>query len=210
MAWGITSQFILSGLTDNPKTQLAFFMVFLHTYIIILLANLGMIVLIQLDARLHNPMYFSDLCYSSFVVPKTLANFLDERKAISFTGCAMQFYFYAVFATVECRLLAAMAYDHYVAICNPLMYPVLMSRKAYIWLVVASFLHVITFECKVRVADCVIKSGCAAAFQSGRWLTEQVHVTPLTQQEATHSSSDSNSCLDIAVHTVHKGTTGNS
>ncbi|XP_050809622.1 olfactory receptor 1019-like [Gopherus flavomarginatus] len=141
------TEFILSGFTDDPQTQLILFVVFLGIYIITLIGNLGMIALIHLDAGLHNPMYFflsnlsfSDLCYSTVVVPKTLENFLAERKAISFTGCATQFYFYAVFATVECLLLAAMAYDRYVAICNPLLYPVLMSRKVCIWLVVASYL----------------------------------------------------------------------
>uniref|UniRef100_A0A8C3P8F3 Olfactory receptor n=1 Tax=Chrysemys picta bellii TaxID=8478 RepID=A0A8C3P8F3_CHRPI len=136
-AWLLVSssmtEFILLGFTDDPQTQLVLFVVFLGIYIITLIGNLGMIALIHLDARLHNPMYFflsnlsfSDLCYSTVVVPKTLENFL--------------FYFYAVFATVECLLLAAMAYDRYVAICNPLLYPVLMSRKVCICLVVASYL----------------------------------------------------------------------
>ncbi|XP_074852168.1 olfactory receptor 5G9-like [Carettochelys insculpta] len=147
--WNQTTvtEFILLGFTDDALTQLALFVVFLCIYLVTLVGNLGMIALIQFDSRLHTPMYFflsnlsfSDLCYSTVVVPKTLANFVAEKKAISFIGCATQFYFYAVFATVECLLLAAMAYDRYVAICNPLLYPVVMSQKVCIWLVVASYL----------------------------------------------------------------------
>ncbi|XP_053254672.1 olfactory receptor 1020-like [Podarcis raffonei] len=141
------SEFILAGFTNNPVLRISLFAVFLTIYAITLLGNLGMIALIHLDRHLQTPMYFflsnlsfSDLCYSTVIVPKTLADFLAEKKAISFTGCAAQFYFYAVFATVECLLLAAMAYDRYVAICNPLLYPVVMSRKVCIWLVLASYL----------------------------------------------------------------------
>ncbi|XP_054826018.1 olfactory receptor-like protein OLF1 [Eublepharis macularius] len=141
------SEFILAGFTDDPLLRIFLFVVFLTIYIITLLGNIGMIALIRLDTHLQTPMYFflsnlsfSDLCYSTVIVPKTLVNFLAEKKSISFTGCATQFYFYAVFASVECLLLAAMAYDRYIAICNPLLYSVLMSRKVCIWLVLASYL----------------------------------------------------------------------
>ncbi|XP_006034847.1 olfactory receptor 1009-like [Alligator sinensis] len=141
------SEFILLGFTNDWLTQMVLFTVFLVIYVVTLQGNLGMIALIHLDTQLHTSMYFflsnlsfSDLCYSTVVVPKTLANFLDKKKAISFTGCAAQFYFYAVFATVECLLLAAMAYDRYMAICNPLLYHIVMSQKVCIQLVVVSYL----------------------------------------------------------------------
>lgn len=141
------SEFILAGFTDDPLLCISLFVVFLTIYIITLLGNIGMIALIHLDSHLQTPMYFflsnlsfSDLCYSTVIVPKTLVNFLTEKKSISFTGCATQFYFYAVFASVECLLLAAMAYDRYIAICSPLRYSVLMPRKVCIWLVLASYL----------------------------------------------------------------------
>ncbi|XP_048342671.1 olfactory receptor-like protein OLF1 [Sphaerodactylus townsendi] len=141
------SEFILAGFTDDPLLQIFLFIVFLAIYVITLLGNIGMIALIHLDSHLQTPMYFflsnlsfSDLCYSTVIVPNTLVNFLTKKKSISFIGCATQFYFYAVFASVECLLLAAMAYDRYVAICNPLLYSVLMSRKVCIWLVLASYL----------------------------------------------------------------------
>ncbi|XP_038261862.1 olfactory receptor 5W2-like isoform X1 [Dermochelys coriacea] len=130
------TEFILSGLTDRPELQVPLFGVFLLIYGITLLGNGGMILLITIDTRLHTPMYFflrnlsfCDLCYSSIISPKMLLNFLAERKSISFTACAVQMYLSIVFSDVECLLLAVMAYDRYVAICNPLLYTVTMSRQ---------------------------------------------------------------------------------
>ncbi|XP_065451845.1 olfactory receptor 5W2-like [Chrysemys picta bellii] len=130
------TEFILSGLTDRPELQVPLFGVFLVVYGITLVGNGGMIFLITIDPRLHTPMYFflsnlsfCDLCYSSIISPKMLQNFLAERKSISYTACAVQLYLSIVFADVECLLLAVMAYDRYVAICNPLLYTVTMSRQ---------------------------------------------------------------------------------
>ncbi|XP_054827680.1 olfactory receptor 1009-like isoform X2 [Eublepharis macularius] len=95
-----------------------------------------MILLIRLDSRLHTPMYFFlsnlsfvDLCYSSVVTPKMLMDFVAESKTISLAGCAAQMWFFGFFLGIECYLLASMAYDRYVAISNPLLYTVVMSRK---------------------------------------------------------------------------------
>ncbi|XP_065451839.1 olfactory receptor 8U9-like [Chrysemys picta bellii] len=130
------TEFILSGLTDRPELQVLLFGVFLVVYVITLVGNGGMILLITIDPRLHTPMYFflsnlsfCDLCYSSIISPKMLQNFLAERKSISYTACAVQQYLSIVFGDVECLLLAVMAYDRYVVICNPLLYTVTMSRQ---------------------------------------------------------------------------------
>ncbi|XP_065451840.1 olfactory receptor 5W2-like [Chrysemys picta bellii] len=130
------TEFILSGLTDRPELQVLLFGVFLVVYGITLVGNGGMIFLITIDRRLHIPMYFflsnlsfCDLCYSSIISPKLLQNFLAHKKSISYTACAVQVYLSIVFADVECLLLAVMAYDRYVAICNPLLYTVTMSRQ---------------------------------------------------------------------------------
>ncbi|CAM5118344.1 unnamed protein product, partial [Eretmochelys imbricata] len=130
------TEFILSGLTDRPELQVPLFVVFLLTYGITLVGNGGMILLITIDPRLHTPMYFflsnlsfCDLCYSSVIFPKMLLNFFAERKSISYTACAVQMYLFVTFADVGCLLLAVMAYDRYVAICNPLLYTVTMSRQ---------------------------------------------------------------------------------
>ncbi|XP_039390449.1 olfactory receptor 1019-like [Mauremys reevesii] len=130
------TEFILSGLTDRPELQVPLFWLLLLIYGITLVGNGGMIFLIMIDPRLHTPMYFflsnlffCDLCYSSTICPKMLLNFLAERKSISYTACTVQMYLSDAFTDVECLLLAVMAYDRYVAICNPLHYTVTMSRQ---------------------------------------------------------------------------------
>uniref|UniRef100_A0A8C4PBB7 G-protein coupled receptors family 1 profile domain-containing protein n=1 Tax=Dromaius novaehollandiae TaxID=8790 RepID=A0A8C4PBB7_DRONO len=140
------TEFILLGLTDHPTLQVPLFVVFLVVYIATLMGNLGMIFLVRAEARLHTPMYFFlshlslvDICYSSSIVPKMLVNFWSETKAISFSRCAAQMSLFLSFVVTESFLLAVMAYDHYVAICNPLLYRLVMSRKLCICLVAGSY-----------------------------------------------------------------------
>uniref|UniRef100_A0A8C4W2V7 Olfactory receptor n=1 Tax=Gopherus evgoodei TaxID=1825980 RepID=A0A8C4W2V7_9SAUR len=130
------TEFILVGFTDNPSLQVIYFLLFLVIYVITLVGNLGMIILIRISSRLHTPMYFFlcnlsvvDICYSSVVTPKMLANFLAQSKAISYSGCLVQLYFFIIWLSTECLLLAVMAYDRYVAICKPLLYSAVMSHK---------------------------------------------------------------------------------
>uniref|UniRef100_A0A674KCP9 Olfactory receptor n=1 Tax=Terrapene triunguis TaxID=2587831 RepID=A0A674KCP9_9SAUR len=141
------TEFILKGFTDHPDIQILLFMIFLVIYIITLLGNLGMIMLVRIDPRLHTPMYyflsnlaFVDLCYSTVVAPKMLVDLLVERKAISYTGCAAQICVFCMLIVTECFLLAAMAYDRYVAICNPLLYRVVMCPRLCAQLMAGSFL----------------------------------------------------------------------
>ncbi|KAF6131906.1 olfactory receptor family 5 subfamily AU member 1 [Phyllostomus discolor] len=140
------TEFELLGLTSDPQLQTLLFVVFLGMYIIILLGNVIMFLLIHMSATLNTPMYtllkslsFLDFCYSSTVVPQTLVNFLAKRKVISYLGCMAQLFFYAGFATSECYLIAAMAYDRYAAICNPLLYAVTMSPEVCASLIAGSF-----------------------------------------------------------------------
>ncbi|CAM5117952.1 unnamed protein product, partial [Eretmochelys imbricata] len=130
------TEFILSGLTDRPELQVPLFGLFLLIYVITLVGNGGMILIITIDPQLHTPMYFflrnlsfCDLCLSSTISPKMLLNLLAERKSISFTACAVQMSLSIAFADSEGFLLTVMAYDRYVAICNPLLYTVTMSRQ---------------------------------------------------------------------------------
>ncbi|KAM8971015.1 putative olfactory receptor 5AK3 [Sarcophilus harrisii] len=140
------TEFILLGFAVRQELQYMLFLVFLIIYMTSLVGNVGMILLIKYDARLHTPMYFFlqnlafvDLCYTSAITPKMLFNFLVSDKSISYSGCVTQLYVYGVFATVECYLLAAMAVDRYVAICNPLRYPIVMSQRACIQLATGSY-----------------------------------------------------------------------
>uniref|UniRef100_A0A8D0HQK5 G-protein coupled receptors family 1 profile domain-containing protein n=1 Tax=Sphenodon punctatus TaxID=8508 RepID=A0A8D0HQK5_SPHPU len=130
------SEFILLGFTDSPNLRMPLFVSFLVIYVITLVGNLGMIVLIRINPQLHTPMYFFlinlsfvDICYTSSVTPKALENFLSQTKAISFVGCFLQMYIFIAMATTECILFGIMAYDRYIAICNPLLYTSVMSER---------------------------------------------------------------------------------
>ncbi|XP_060112177.1 olfactory receptor 10A7-like [Heteronotia binoei] len=136
------SDFILLGYSEFPVLQVLLFMVFLFIYVGIILGN-GLTIYVTLtDAALDSPMYFFlrklsflEIFYTSITLPKMLVNFLAENKNISFVGCAVQMYAMYVLASTECFLLAAMAYDRYVAICHPLHYKLIMSRKVCLRLV---------------------------------------------------------------------------
>ncbi|XP_077169619.1 olfactory receptor 10A7-like [Paroedura picta] len=141
------SEFILLGLSNEANLQSTLFFTFLVIYTITLAGNIIIILLTLVDPALHTPMYFFlrnlsflEICYTSVNVPKMLENLLSGNKTISFLGCAVQTYFTFFLGGSECFLLASMAYDRYVAICKPLHYPVLMSRKVCLGLAVASWL----------------------------------------------------------------------
>ncbi|XP_008681856.2 putative olfactory receptor 8G3 pseudogene [Ursus maritimus] len=128
------TEFILAGLTQQPELQLPLFFLFLGIYVVTVVGNLGMITLIALSAHLHTPMYyflsnlsFIDLCHSTVVTPKMLVNFVTQKNITPYSECMTQLYFFSIFAIAECHMLAAMAYDRYAAICNPLLYNVIMS-----------------------------------------------------------------------------------
>ncbi|XP_004412034.1 PREDICTED: olfactory receptor-like protein OLF2 [Odobenus rosmarus divergens] len=130
------NEFLLLGISDDPRVKVTLFITFLMVYLIILVANLGMIILIRMDSHLHTPMYFflshlsfSDLCYSTAVGPKMLVGFIAKNKSIPFYGCALQWLVCCSFVDSECLLLAVMAFDWYKAISNPLLYTVSMSRR---------------------------------------------------------------------------------
>ncbi|XP_076970781.1 olfactory receptor 8B3-like [Tamandua tetradactyla] len=143
----LMNEFILVGLTDHPYLQIPLFFLFLSMFIFTVLGNLGFIILIGLCSHLHTPMYFflfnlsfTDLCYSSVFTPKMLSNFLSEKNIISYQGCMAQLYFFCFFAISECYVLTSMAYDRYVAICNPLLYNAVMSPKVCSILMFGSYL----------------------------------------------------------------------
>ncbi|XP_043827846.1 olfactory receptor 5D18-like [Dromiciops gliroides] len=128
--------FILLGFSDYPKLQIPLFLLFLTIYVVTVVGNLGMIVIIRINPKLHNPMYFFlshlsfvDFSYSTIVTPKLLDILVVEDRSISFEGCIAQFSFAATCLVMETFLLAVMAYDRFVAICNPLLYTVAMSQK---------------------------------------------------------------------------------
>lgn len=145
------TEFILLGLTDRPELQPLLFVLFLLLYLVTILGNLGLVLLIRLDSCLHTPMYFFltnlafvDLCYTSNAIPQMLTNFLSEKKTITFAGCFTQCYIFIALLLTEFYMLAAMAYDRSVAICNPLRYSMKMSARVCICL--AAFPYVYGFS----------------------------------------------------------------
>ena len=143
----IVTEFIFMGITQDPQLQIIFFVVFLLVYLVNVVGNVGMIILIITDTQLHTPMYFVlcnlsfvDRGYSSAIAPRMLVDFLTKRKVISFSSCATQFAFFVGFVDAECYVLAAMAYDRFVAICRPLHYSALMSKRVCVALVLGSYL----------------------------------------------------------------------
>ncbi|XP_042314962.1 olfactory receptor 5B21-like [Sceloporus undulatus] len=141
------SNFILLGFSERSEVEIPLFVIFLLIYLLTLTGNLGMIVLIQTDPHLQSPMYFFlsnlsfiDICYSSIILPRLLYDLLADRKVISYIACAAQMWFFTLYATTECYLLAAMAYDRFAAICNPLFYPVAMAKKVCLQLVAGCYM----------------------------------------------------------------------
>ncbi|XP_027776525.2 olfactory receptor 5AS1-like [Marmota flaviventris] len=141
------TEFLLVGFTENLPLRFILFFVFFIVYALTVVGNVGLIVLAKVDSRLQTPMYyfisnlsFLDISYSTTIAPKMLVNFLASRKSISFYGCTLQMFFFACFADAECLILAVMAYDRYAAICHPLLYPTLMSRRLCTSLVVLAYI----------------------------------------------------------------------
>ncbi|XP_023588990.1 putative gustatory receptor clone PTE03 isoform X2 [Trichechus manatus latirostris] len=128
------AEFFLLGLSEDSELQPFLFGLFLTMYLVTVLGNLFIILAISSDSHLHTPMYFffsnlsfTDICFSTTTVPKMLMNIQTQSKSITYTGCLTQVFFVMIFAGLENFLLAAMAYDRYVAICQPLRYTVIMN-----------------------------------------------------------------------------------
>ncbi|XP_006034165.1 olfactory receptor 6B1-like [Alligator sinensis] len=140
-------EFILLGFPTIMELQVLLFVIFLIVYTLTLLENMVIITLIRTNHHLHKPMYFFlsnlsflEVWYISVTVPKLLINLLVKNKSISFISCMAQLYFFIALVCTECVLLAVMAYDRYVAICNPLRYPAIMSSHLCLQLSVSSWL----------------------------------------------------------------------
>ncbi|XP_069461142.1 olfactory receptor 2D2-like [Ambystoma mexicanum] len=132
----VVTEFILLGFPSLAEIQYAMFSVSLMIYLVTLSANSLIIAVIRADHRLHSPMYFFlcnlsliDIFYSSSNAPKALEGFLVKRNVITFFGCAAQMYCALSLGITQCILLAVMAWDRYVAICKPLNYHMIMSKR---------------------------------------------------------------------------------
>ncbi|XP_053418531.1 olfactory receptor 9I1 [Nycticebus coucang] len=153
------TEFILMGFTDQPGLEVPLLLVFLSFYLVTLLGNIGMIILIRVDVRLHTPMYFFlshlallDAGYASVITPQTLATLATGKMVISYGRCAAQFFLFTLCAGTECFLLAVMAYDRFVAISSPLRYSVVMNPRI-CWSLVAG-----AYTCGVSGA--ILRTAC--------------------------------------------------
>ncbi|KYO39885.1 olfactory receptor 13H1 [Alligator mississippiensis] len=188
----VVTEFILVGLSNHPQAQVAFFTILLVIYLLTLLGNSLITVVIWTDSQLHTPMYFFlsnlsflDICYTSTSVPQALANCFIKRPTTSFINCFSQMCISLYLGVTECFLLAVMAYDCFVAICNPLHYPLIMNGRVCIQLAVgvwasSFFLTVIPaltmpaefcgsnvinhFTCEVQA---VLKLACSDTYLNG-------------------------------------------
>ncbi|XP_029809307.1 olfactory receptor 6C70-like [Suricata suricatta] len=139
-------QFILLGLTDNSQLQTVIFLFLLLNYLLSMIGNLTIIALTLLDSHLKTPMYFFlcnfsflEISFTSACIPRFLITTVTREKTISYNDCISQLFFYILLGITEFFLLAAMSYDRYVAICKPLHYTSIMSRRICHQLVLSSW-----------------------------------------------------------------------
>nr|XP_033780623.1 olfactory receptor 1509-like [Geotrypetes seraphini] len=140
------TEFLLLGISSNPDVQIIIFVMFLAMYSLAIAGNLLIMITIYVDSQLHTPMYFFlsnlsfiDLSFATVTIPNFLANVLKQSSTISFRDCIAQVFFLHLFGGAECFHLSLMAYDRYVAICNPLRYTTIMNRQACLLLVVSTW-----------------------------------------------------------------------
>ncbi|XP_004471140.2 olfactory receptor 6Q1 [Dasypus novemcinctus] len=147
--WTQVTEFVMVGFAELHEVRLLLFILFLTIYLFTMAENLAIILVVSLDHRLRRPMYFFlthlsclEISYTSVTVPKMLTGFIgvDGGKNISYAGCLSQLFVFTFLGATECFLLAAMAYDRYVAICIPLRYGALVSWGTCIRLAAASWL----------------------------------------------------------------------
>ncbi|XP_014437349.1 olfactory receptor 10C1 [Tupaia chinensis] len=144
--YSFCTKFTFVAFSSLAELQLVLFVVFLIIYLFTVVGNLIIICLIWVTPSLRTPMYFFlvnlsflEMCYITSVVPQMLVHLLVETKTISVRGCAAQMYIFAILGLTECCLLAAMAYDRFVAICYPLHYTLLMGPRVCLKLAAASW-----------------------------------------------------------------------
>ncbi|XP_041513463.1 olfactory receptor 8B3-like [Microtus oregoni] len=199
----VVTEFILVGLTDQPELQMPLFFLFLAMYLFTALGNLCLIILTVLNSHLHTPMYFFlfnlsliDICYCSVFTPQMLINFILKKNYISYMGCMTQVYFFIFFAVSECYVLTSMAYDRYMAICNPLLYNVVMSPKLCLSLMFGSYF--IALSNAVANTTCMLRLTFCDANVINHYFCD---VPPLLQLSCT--STDINELVLLVVGTIN-------
>ncbi|MEE6518121.1 hypothetical protein FKM82_028850 [Ascaphus truei] len=158
----LVTDFILLGFSGSYGFTLALFIIFLFIYILTIMGNTAIITTVCSDTRLHTPMYFFlsnlsflEILYTSHIIPKMLSNIITENRTVSFIACIVQLYFFGSLGSTECFLLGVMAYDRYLAICQPFHYSVLMNTRASVQLAFFSWItgFIATFGAIILVSQ---------------------------------------------------------
>ncbi|KAM8952740.1 olfactory receptor 8D1-like [Pelodytes ibericus] len=163
------THFIIAGISDNPETQGIIFVVVLLIYLVTLGGNMTILYLIFSEPLLHTPMYFFlsnlsclDIMYTTVTLHRILFTYISGNSRIPFFECFVQLYFFMSLVGIELLILTAMSYDRYVAICNPLRYPMVMNQKVCVALVticwIVGFLDTMPFTSIVYSFSCYISN----------------------------------------------------
>ncbi|XP_067399196.1 olfactory receptor 14A16-like [Emydura macquarii macquarii] len=147
------TEFLLLRVSDVRELQILHFVVFLVVYLAALVGNLLIITAIALDHHLHTPLYFFlinlsilDLGYISVILPKSMLNSLMNTRSISYSGCVAQVFLFVFLSSADLGILTAMAYDRYVAICQPLHYGRVMNRGACVQMAVGAWISGVLYS----------------------------------------------------------------
>ncbi|XP_053463895.1 olfactory receptor 10K2 [Nycticebus coucang] len=186
----VVREFVFLAFSSLARLQLLLFVIFLLLYLFTLGTNAIIISTIVLNRALHTPMYFfltvlscSETCYTFVIVPKMLVDLLAQKKTISFLGCAIQMFSFLFLGCSHSFLLAAMGYDRYVAICNPLRYTVLMGP---------------------RVCLGLVATACAGGFIVAQIITSLIFHLPFhSSNHLHHFFCDISPVLKLASHHTH-------
>ncbi|KAF0877428.1 O10AG protein, partial [Crocuta crocuta] len=153
-------EFVLLGFSDIPNFQIFLFVIFFFVYVVILMGNGVIILITMVDQALQTPMYFFlsnfsflEICFVSVTLPRMLTNLWTQKRNISLFACATQMSFVLTLGHIECLLLTVMAYDRYVAICNPLHYPLVMNHKVCVQMVAACWITGVPNQLKKEISN---------------------------------------------------------
>ncbi|KAG8505637.1 Olfactory receptor 5V1 [Galemys pyrenaicus] len=180
-----SSEFIILGFGNLGELRIFFFGLFLIMHLVTLSGHTTIVLITLVDACLQTPMYFFlrnlsaiEILYILVIVPNMLANFLSRDQRMPFLGCALQMHLFIALGGAECFLLAVMAYDRFVAICNPLRYTLLVTRPL--------CLQMLTLA-------------CASGFTLSLTLTTLIFLLPFCQShEINHFFCDIPAVLSLA------------
>ncbi|KYO40739.1 olfactory receptor 10Q1 [Alligator mississippiensis] len=185
----ITTEFVFRPFSSVPTTRWLLFVLFFLLYIAIVVGNTSIVWVVHTDRALQSPMYFFlgnlallEVCYTTTVVPQMLASILDPCTTISLAGCGTQMFLFLGLGGTDCFLLAIMAYDRYVAICQPLRYPLIMTQKLCLRLVVAAL---------------------SLAFLLSLELTALIFAMPFCRRQINHFLCDVPPMLGLACADIH-------